>query len=113
MGLFGGWLYFHPAYHETFFALLPWLLGGLALLKLFAAGWACRAASRRGLVSTRILARLLGLWLLVAIGLILFLCWLIPSEYLSLHSVALGVVLFLPLARLAAAPLALAWNRHR
>ena len=36
-----------------------------------------------------------------------------PSEYLALHSVALGVVLFLPLARLAAAPLALAWNRHR
>jgi hypothetical protein len=27
--------------------------------------------------------------------------------------VALGVILFLPLARLLAAPLSLEWNRHR
>jgi hypothetical protein len=57
--------------------------------------------------------RLLGLWLGAALGLVAVLVWLIPSNYLPLYSAALGVVLFLPLARLAAAPLALAWNRHR
>jgi hypothetical protein len=113
LGLFGGWLYLHPAYHGTFFAALPWLLSGLALLKLLAAGWVCRAISRRGLVATQTLVRLLGIWVLVTIGLVLILCWLVPRDYMSVPSIALGIVLFLPLARLAAAPLALAWNRHR
>ena len=41
------------------------------------------------------------------------LAWLVPSGVVPLYGLALGVVLFLPLARLLAAPLALAWNRHR
>jgi hypothetical protein len=36
--------------------------------------------------------------------------WLLPPEGRPL---AVAVVLLVPLARLAAAPLALAWNRHR
>jgi hypothetical protein len=111
--LFGGWLYFHPAYYGTFFAVLPWLMGGLVLLKLVAAGWTCRAASRRRLVTTRTLVRLLSLWLVIAFGLVVSLWCLIPDNYLSVQGIVLGVVLSLPLARLAAAPLALAWNRHR
>jgi hypothetical protein len=111
--LFGAWLYFHPAYHATFFAVLPWLMGGLIVLKLFAAGWACTLASRRRLVATRTLVRLLSIWLMVAFGLIVFLRYLIPDNYMSVHGIVLGVVLSLPLARLSAAPLALAWNRHR
>jgi hypothetical protein len=110
---FGVWLYFHPAYYGTFFAVLPWLMGGLVLLKLFAAGWACTTASRRGLVATRTLVRLLSLWLVIALGLIAFLGWLIPDNYMSVPSTVLGIILSLPLARLATAPLALAWNRHR
>ena len=55
---------------------------------------------------------LLGLWLVVAGGLVVLLSWLVPGD-ISVYAIALGVVLFLPLARLAAAPLALAWNRHR
>jgi hypothetical protein len=112
-GSFGAWLYYHPAYHEAFFAALPWLLGAAALLKLLVAGLTCRAARRRGLVSSGALLRLLGLWLLVAVGL---LCGLVPGDAFpvpSLPSLVFGVVLFLPLTRLAAAPLALAWNRHR
>jgi hypothetical protein len=109
LALFGAWLY----YHHTFFTLLLWPMGGLVLLKLLAAGWACRAAGRRGLIATRTLVRLLGLSFVVACSLVFLLRWLVPSSYASLHSLGFGVVLFLPLARLMAAPLALAWNRHR
>jgi hypothetical protein len=113
LGSFGAWLYYHPAYHEPFFAALPWLLGAAALLKLLAAGLTCRAACRRGMVSRDALARLLDLWLLAAVGLVVALWWLAPRDYFSVPSLVAGVVLFLPLTGLAAAPLALAWNRHR
>jgi hypothetical protein len=113
LGLFGAWLYYHPAYWDLFFAALPWLLAGAVALKLLAAGWACRAACRSGLVAAPTLARLLALWLLAVVGLTGLLCWLLPAGAVAVHAVALGVVLFVPLARLSAAPLALAWNRHR
>ena len=38
---------------------------------------------------------------------------LLGPLYQPFVSIAVGVILFLPLARLAVAPLALAWNRHR
>jgi hypothetical protein len=116
LGSFGAWLYYHPAYHETFFAALPWLLGAAVPLKLLVAALMCRAARRRGLVSRGALVRLLSLWLLVAAGLVVLLCWLVPGDAFPvppLASLVCGVVLFLPLTGLAAAPLALAWNRHR
>ncbi len=113
LGTFGAWLYYHPDYHKTFFAALPGLLGAAAVVKLLAAGWMCRAAWRRGLVSGRALARLLSLWLLSAVGLAVLLYWLLPVDVVAVGSLVPGVLLFLPLARLVAAPLALAGNRHR
>jgi hypothetical protein len=39
--------------------------------------------------------------------------WAVPPEVLSRYYLAYGVLFALPMARLAAAPLTLAWNRHR
>ena len=47
------------------------------------------------------------------IDLVALLAWLVPEGVLPLYGLALTAVLTVPLARLAAAPLALAWNRHR
>ncbi len=111
--LLGSWIYHHPEYHEPLLAAVPWVMSLAVLLKLLAAGWAWRTLRRRQLLERYTLPGLLTLWLLTVLGLIAWLAWLIPTGMTSLFSLALGVVLFVPLARLLAAPLALAWNRHR
>lgn len=111
--LVGLWIYHHPEYHEPLLRAVPWVMAAAAGLKLAAAGWAVRALHRRRLLSPITLGRLLALWSLSVLGLIALLTWLLPAPVLSVFYVVFGVVLFVPLARLLAAPLALAWNRHR
>ena len=41
------------------------------------------------------------------------LAWVLPAEKVPRYYIAFAVALVLPMARLAAAPLVLAWNRHR
>jgi hypothetical protein len=98
---------------ELLWALLPALATVAILLKLLAAGVAALEVRRQGLLETHELAKLLGLWLLTTLGLIALLLWLIPGGLVPAWLLICGVVLEIPLARLIAAPLALAWNRHR
>jgi hypothetical protein len=124
-GLFGGviatfgvWilgltLLAHPETHATVQAVLPWLLAGLVLCRLLAAGWAVRAALRRGILTGRVVAVWATGWLLLALTLFSVAAWVVPAEWVSPFYLAVGVVWCLPLAHLAAMPLALAWNRHR
>jgi hypothetical protein len=93
--------------------VIAWVGAAVVALKLLLAGWAVRALSRRGLVERATLARLLGVWLLAVLGLFALLMWLVPAEAVAPYLLALWAVLCVPLARLAFAPLALAWNRHR
>jgi hypothetical protein len=79
-------------------------------VKLIAAGCVLRAARRRGLLSRRAMATTLGAWSAGVGCLLLLTCWLLP---LGVRPLAVSAVLLVPLVRLAAAPLALAWNRHR
>ena len=102
-----------PARRERFLDALPWVAGGAVVLKFLLAAWALRALCRRGELKPGAVAKLLGVWGLVAVGLFGLLLWLVPSGLVPAYGLALGVVLFVPLARLAVAPLALAWNRHR
>lgn len=50
---------------------------------------------------------------MAVVGLVGLLAWLIPAQPVPAPYLALGVAWFVPFTRLAAAPLALAWNRHR
>ena len=75
--------------------------------------WALRALHRRGELGARTAARIVGAWCLVAALLFAVLSWAVPPGYVSASELAVGVVLFVPLARLAVAPLAFGWNRHR
>src|SRR5205085_787849 len=94
-------------------AALPWVAGGAVGLKVLLAGVAIRSLVRRGELEAGATVRLLGAWCLAAVGLFALLSWLVPPGLVTGYGLALGVVLSLPLARLACAPLALAWNRHR
>jgi hypothetical protein len=120
----GAWA--NPEDVATFLTVLTWCAAGVAGVKLLGAGWVLRTAQRRGLVEWHNQTIVLGLWVLGLACLVTMSCWLLPSEGLPLPAeigpgtlhipvalVALALVLALPLVRLMAAPLALAWNRHR
>jgi hypothetical protein len=100
------------ARRERILGALPWAAGVAVALKFLLAAWALSTLHRRGELSDAAVARFVGLWLLTAAGLFALLAWLAPPGVVPLSGLALGVVLFVPLARLAAAPLALAWNRR-
>jgi hypothetical protein len=103
--------------------LAPWLVGAAVTLKAVAAGWALQMLHRRRLASARALAGLAAVWVLLAIGLFALLSgatWEgdlagfgVPPSLLTPRYLAAAAALFVPLTRLALAPLALAWNRHR
>ena len=67
---------------------------------------------RRGEVRAAAAVKLSAAWAAAVAALFAGLAWLVPPTVVPTYGLALGVVLFVPLARLAAAPLALAWNRH-
>jgi hypothetical protein len=52
-------------------------------------------------------------WLVAVLALYGVLVWLADWPYVARYFLAMVAILAIPLARLAAAPLALAWNRHR
>lgn len=124
--LVGRWVYAHPNDSATVFAALSWLMGGLAILKVLGFGWAFHALGHRKLLEWRSLGTALGLWLLAACCLVTLAYGLLPAQGLPvsanvgqsinrvpIHLIALGAILSLPLVRLTAAPLGLAWNRIR
>jgi polyhydroxybutyrate depolymerase len=93
---------------------LPWVLAVLACFKIFAAAWIAVRLHDRRLLSDRTLVTGAACWLVVVLALYGVFAWLLslpPSMSRTLP--ALAAILAIPLARLSAAPLALAWNRHR
>ncbi|MHC4398871.1 MAG: hypothetical protein ACYTG0_04245 [Planctomycetota bacterium] len=107
------WLSMHPEYHDDLLAAVPWALTTAAVLKLLVGGWLVRVIIRRRLVETRLMARLVAAWLMIALCLTASIHCLVPGSLARWYLIAACVVLALPLVRLSLAPLALAWNRHR
>jgi hypothetical protein len=103
----------HPEWRATFFVVASWLAGVAVVLKLAAAGWVLRVVSRRRLMPARFPIILVAAWAAAAGGLAALVCTLISAEWVPPHLLALAAVLFVPLTRVAAAPLAVEWNRHR
>jgi hypothetical protein len=106
-------LYRSPETRETFLAALPWLLGPLVLVRFLLSVWALRVGLRRSLLQPRTAVHWVTAWLLLASSLFVVLAWAVPGELVPRHYVAFAVLFAMPMARLAATPLALAWNRHR
>ena len=111
--ILGLWLSTHSEYHQACWNAAPWLVGGLALLKLTLAGYVLHRALGRGLLETRAVALLVGVWTTVVLATIGLTALLAPSGILPLGLAVGGTILAFPLTRIALAPLALAWNRHR
>jgi hypothetical protein len=92
---------------------LYWGLMLLAGIKLAAAGWIAMRLARARLLDDRALVGATAAWLLAVLALYAALVWLLAAPQIPRYWLLLLAVLAVPLARVSAAPLALAWNRHR
>jgi hypothetical protein len=92
---------------------LPWLGGFAVGLKCVAAAALLRVLVRRRELSAGLAGRVVAIWAVTAASLFALLAWLVPEGAVPRYGLAFGAVLAVPLARLLAAPIALAWNRHR
>ncbi len=93
--------------------LLPWILAVGVCSKILAAAWiAVRLHASRLLSDRTLVLGALG-WTAAVLALYALLVWLVPTLLFPRHLLVLVAILAIPLARLWAAPLALARNRHR
>ena len=92
---------------------LPWIAALLVCFKITAAAWIAMRLHDNRLLSDRTLLIGAACWDVIVFALYGVLVWLVPRVLLPAYFLALIAVLGVPLVRLSATPLALAWNRHR
>lgn len=92
---------------------LPLMMAILVAFKLGAAGWIAVRLCNRGLVSDQTLLAGALVWDLLVFAVFALLAWIIPAMLMPRYVLVLIAMLAVPLVRISAAPLALAWNRHR
>jgi polyhydroxybutyrate depolymerase len=92
--------------------VLPWIAAALIGLKLSAAASIASRLRRQRLLDDRTLVTVAAGWLVAVLALYGLLAWLVITPLIPRYVLALAAVLAIPLARLSAAPLALAGNRH-
>jgi len=109
----GLWIGFHPELHQPALAAVPWLIGLLLVIKLAAAGFVVRGLIQSRLTSPGGAALMVAIWLVVVGSLCGLALALLPSEFAAPQNIIPGIALFIPFSRIAGAPLALEWNRHR
>jgi hypothetical protein len=92
---------------------IPLILAILVGVKMSAASVIAVRLYRSRLLSDRALVTGAAVWLVVVLALYGILVWLLSTPFFPRYVLALLAILPIPLARVSAAPLALAWNRHR
>jgi hypothetical protein len=92
-----------------------WLIfpAALAVVKVIAAIWIATRLARSSLLSDRALIIGAAGWTLAVFALYGVLVWWADTDILPRYVFMLFAILAVPLVRVAASPLALAWNRHR
>jgi hypothetical protein len=102
----------NPDFERTLFRTLPFALGALLLLKILVAGWFCRACLKRHLLPASAIAKYLVVWLVLALSFTIP-AFVIFHDQQWLASLLPGILLLLPLARIALSPLCLGLQRHQ
>jgi len=92
---------------------LPLIFTLLVCVKMSAAVWIATRLYRGRLVSDRALVAGAACWCVAVFALYGVLVWMLDTPHIPHYLLMLLAILAIPLARLSAAPLALAWNRHR
>jgi len=107
------WIIDTPSVQRALWNALPLILAGLVGLKMSAAAWIATRLDRRRLLGDRALVAGAACWVLAVLALYGVLVWFFSTPFVARYVLALIAILAVPLARISAAPLALAWNRHR
>lgn len=92
---------------------LPLIFAILVAVKMIAVAWIGVRLYERRLLSDRTLVTGAAIWSIAVLVLYGVLVWLFDAPHFPRYVLMLVAILAIPLARLSAAPLALAWNRHR
>src|SRR3989454_11420730 len=96
-----------------FWSALPWIRAGVVALKMPAAAWMVTRLDRSRLLGDRALVAGAAGWCAAVLALYGVLVWFFSTPLVAPYLLALIAILAVPLARLSAAPLGLAWDRHR
>jgi len=107
------WIIDSPSVQRALWDALPWILAMLVGVKMSAAAWIATRLYRRRLLGDRALVAGAACWCVAVLALYGVLVWFFSTPFVARYVLALVAILAIPLARLSAAPLALAWNRHR
>ncbi|MDP3774431.1 MAG: hypothetical protein Q8Q85_09205 [Gemmatimonadales bacterium] len=107
------WIVDHNSARAMLWHSLPLILAVLVALKMLAAAGVAARLTRSGLLSDRTLVGGAATWVAVVFALYGVLAWLVSGPLIPQYCLVLLAILAVPLARVSAAPLALAWNRHR
>lgn len=92
---------------------LPWIAAIFVGLKIAAGVWIATRLLRMRLAGIRTLIAAALCWDLAVFALYGLLAWILPELLVRSYVLALLAILAIPLVRVSAAPLALAWSRHR
>ena len=92
---------------------LPWILVALVCLKMIAGAWVAIRLHDSRLLSERTLVAGAACWFVTVLALYGVLEWFASSPLIPRYFLGAIAILQIPLARVSAAPLALAWSRHR
>lgn len=96
-----------------FWVVLYWTLGLIVAARTVLACWIATRLHRDRLLAERPLIVGAAVWLAVVAAVYGVLLWLFSTPYMPRFLLLLIATVTVPLVRLSAAPLALAWNRHR
>jgi len=113
LGPVAQWISDHRSVQVALWAAIPLLLSVLVGCKMLAAAWIAVRLHRSRLLDNRTLVTGAAYWTLAVLAVYGLLTWLFFAPFLPRYLLGLAAILFIPLTRLSAAPLAFAWNRHR
>jgi hypothetical protein len=109
----GHWVLRSRSVMAALWNALPWIAAVFVCVKLSAAGWIAMRLQDSRLLRGRTLVLGAVCWDVAVFALYGLLVWIVPTLLIRPYVLALVAILAIPLARLSASPLALAWNRHR
>lgn len=113
LGPLGEWIHDNEGVQRVLWDALPLILAVLAGAKTFAAVWIATRLWRGRVLGDRALVAGAAGWCCAVLALYGVLAWFLSTPFFPRYVLMLLAILFVPLVRLSAAPLALAWNRHR
>ena len=113
IGPIAQWVHDSSAVQRALWNGWPSILIVLVCIKMSAAAWVAPRLHGSRVLSDRVLVTGAACWTLAVLVLYAVLVWLVDTQLIAHYLLAIVAILAVPLVRLSAAPLALAWNRHR